>query len=352
MAVDLLALPAHRIARSGIARTYQIPRPFAHLTVRDNVALAAMFGGAALDRHRANEAAAHWLQFTGLAARADAYPGDLNLHQVKFLELARGLAASPRLLLLDEVLSGLTPAEIDGAVDLIRRIRAQGTTIVLVEHVMRVVTALAERIVVLDQGRVLAEGRTADVMARPDVVAAYLGASPCLRCAASRWTTARRRRCRSVSLDLAAGEVVCILGPNGAGKSTLINALAGLHRASAGRIAMDGRDLTALPAHRYCSAGIAIVPEGRRLFTRMSVRENLEVGSYAPAARKARARTLERVCTMFPAVRDKLDAPAGALSGGQQQMVAIGRALMAQPRRAAARRAFARAVAADRAGDV
>ena len=134
------------------------------------------------------------------------------------------------------------------------------------------------------------------------------------------------------SLDLAAGELVCVVGPNGAGKSTLINALAGLHRISAGRITMDGRDLTALPAHRYCSAGIAIVPEGRRLFTRMSVRENLEIGSYAAAARKERTRTLERVCTLFPAVRDKLDAPAGALSGGQQQMVAIGRALMAQPR--------------------
>ena len=135
-----------------------------------------------------------------------------------------------------------------------------------------------------------------------------------------------------VSLDLAAGELVCVVGPNGAGKSTLINALAGLHRASAGRIAMDGSDLTALPAHRYCSAGIAIVPEGRRLFTRMSVRENLEIGSYGPAARKERARTIERVCTLFPAVRDKLGAPAGTLSGGQQQMVAIGRALMAQPR--------------------
>ena len=173
--VDLLALPAHRIARAGVARTYQIPRPFAHLTVRDNVALAAMFGGTALDPRHAAEVALHWLQFTGLAARAEAYPGDLNLHQAKFLELARGLAARPRLLMLDEVLSGLTPAEIDGAIDLILRIRAQGTTIVLVEHVMRVVTALAERIVVLDQGRVLAEGRTADVMARPDVAVAYLG---------------------------------------------------------------------------------------------------------------------------------------------------------------------------------
>ncbi|MFO1396608.1 MAG: ABC transporter ATP-binding protein [Burkholderiales bacterium] len=134
------------------------------------------------------------------------------------------------------------------------------------------------------------------------------------------------------SLDVAAGELVCVVGPNGAGKSTLVNAIAGLNRARRGTIAMEGRDLTALPAHRYCEAGIAIVPEGRRLFTRMSVRENLELGGYALAARRERARTLDRVCTLFPAVRDKLDAPAGALSGGQQQMVAIGRALMAQPR--------------------
>jgi len=133
------------------------------------------------------------------------------------------------------------------------------------------------------------------------------------------------------SLSLREGELVCVLGPNGAGKTTLINALAGLHRARGGRIVMDGRDLTSLPAHRFCEAGIAIVPEGRRLFTRMSVRENLEIGSYARAARGARGRSLERVCTLFPAVRDKLGAPAGALSGGQQQMVAIGRALMSQP---------------------
>jgi branched-chain amino acid transport system permease protein len=166
---------AHSIARAGIARTYQIPRPFAHLTVRDNVALAAMFGAAALDRSRADAAAGRWLQFTGLASRADVLPAELNLHQTKFLELARALAAQPRLLLLDEVLSGLTPAEIDGAVELIRRIRDHGTTIVLVEHVMRVVTELSDRIVVLDQGRVLAQGSAADVMARDDVAIAYLG---------------------------------------------------------------------------------------------------------------------------------------------------------------------------------
>lgn len=172
---ELAGVPAHRIARSGIARTYQIPRPFAHLTVRDNVAVTAMFGGERLAPDDARRAADEWLAFTGLAARADALPGDLNLHQTKFLELARALASRPRLVLLDEVLSGLTPGEIDEAVELIRRIRARGTTIVLVEHVMRVVTALSDRIVVLDQGRVLAQGPAAEVMARRDVAIAYLG---------------------------------------------------------------------------------------------------------------------------------------------------------------------------------
>jgi len=168
-------LPAHRIARAGIARTYQVPRPFAHLTLRDNVALTAMFGGAALARPQADAAADKWLAFTGLHERADALPGELNLHQTKFLELARALAARPRLLMLDEVLSGLTPAEIDEAVELIGRIRDQGTTILLVEHVMRVVTALSDRVVVLDQGRVLAQGSAAEVLARRDVAFAYLG---------------------------------------------------------------------------------------------------------------------------------------------------------------------------------
>jgi branched-chain amino acid transport system permease protein len=172
---DVTGLPAHRIARAGIARTYQIPRPFPHLSVLDNVALTARFGEARLDRERAHAQALRWLAFTGLEARAEQLPGQLNLHQTKFLELARALAAQPRLVLLDEVLSGLAPGEIDEAIELIRRIRAQGTTIVLVEHVMRVVTTLPDRIAVLDQGRVLAYGRADEVMARHDVATAYLG---------------------------------------------------------------------------------------------------------------------------------------------------------------------------------
>ena len=135
-----------------------------------------------------------------------------------------------------------------------------------------------------------------------------------------------------VSLRLGAGELLCVVGPNGAGKTTLINAFSGMLRARAGKILLDGRDLTTLAPHRFCEAGIALVPEGRRLFTGMSVRENLELGSYLPAARRQRQASLDTVLDLFPVLREKLASPAGELSGGQQQMVAIGRGLMARPR--------------------
>jgi branched-chain amino acid transport system ATP-binding protein len=135
-----------------------------------------------------------------------------------------------------------------------------------------------------------------------------------------------------VHLRIDAGELVAVIGPNGAGKSTLINAMAGLHAVAAGRLVVDGHDMAREAPHRFCERGIAIVPEGRRLFVNLSVRENLELGSYRAAARKMRADSLRRVCALFPVLAERMDAPAGALSGGQQQMVAIGRALMARPR--------------------
>ena len=135
-----------------------------------------------------------------------------------------------------------------------------------------------------------------------------------------------------VSLTLGAGELLAVVGPNGAGKTTLINALCGIERARAGRIVVDGVDVTRLPAHRFCAAGIAVVPEGRRLFTAMTVRENLELGSHLPRARAKRAESLAAALELFPPLAEKLASPAGEPSGGQQQMVAIARALMARPR--------------------
>lgn len=172
---DLAQEKGHRIARLGIARTYQIPRPFGHLTVLDNVALAAMFGAAALDRPPAEREAGRWLEFVGLGERSSALPSELNLHQRKFLELARALASRPRLILLDEVLSGLTPPEMADALALVREIRERGATVIFIEHNMRAVLDLTDRVVVLNYGRVIAEGLPRDVIRQPDVVAAYLG---------------------------------------------------------------------------------------------------------------------------------------------------------------------------------
>jgi branched-chain amino acid transport system ATP-binding protein len=135
-----------------------------------------------------------------------------------------------------------------------------------------------------------------------------------------------------VSLHVDVGELVCVVGPNGAGKSTLINAIAGVHKAHAGGLTFEGRDLATLPSHRFCEAGIALVPEGRRLFVQMTVLENLELGSFIASAKAQRSQTLEEVLSRFPALKPKLNQAAGSLSGGQQQMVAIGRAMMARPR--------------------
>ncbi|MBR0751262.1 branched-chain amino acid ABC transporter ATP-binding protein/permease [Bradyrhizobium jicamae] len=166
-------LPPHEIARCGVARTYQIPRLFDNMTVFENVRLCAGFSGAG--KETPDDAARRWLAFIGLSEKADLLPPALNLHQRKFLEFARALAAQPRLLLLDEVLCGLTPPEVDQAVAMIRKIRAGGTTIIFVEHLMRAVVALADRIAVLDQGTLLALGPPRETMQDPRVISAYLG---------------------------------------------------------------------------------------------------------------------------------------------------------------------------------
>lgn len=135
-----------------------------------------------------------------------------------------------------------------------------------------------------------------------------------------------------VSLRVESGEIVALLGPNGAGKTTLVNSIAGILGPSGGSVVFDGSDLTTLDPHRIISRGVAVVPEGRRIFPRMTVAENLVIGSYAPDARADRDASLARVHEIFPKLAERQDQEAGTLSGGEQQMLAIGRALMSKPR--------------------
>jgi branched-chain amino acid transport system permease protein len=172
---EITALPGHRIVEDGVARTYQIPRPFSSMTVLENVAVSFMFGRGRLGFPQARQRAEEWLEFVGLEDLAGDPTGRLNLHQLRFLELARALASEPQILFLDEVFAGLNPSEIDQSVSLVRRVHERGVTLVIVEHVMRVVTGICDRAVVLDQGRLIAEGEPHRVMEDPAVVTAYLG---------------------------------------------------------------------------------------------------------------------------------------------------------------------------------
>jgi len=142
----------------------------------------------------------------------------------------------------------------------------------------------------------------------------------------------RAQALHDVSLSVGDGEIVTILGPNGAGKTSLVNAIAGVLRTWAGSVSFDGVELTTLPPHRVIDQGVALVPEGRRIFPKMTVLENLDIGSYTVTARPGHDEALDSVYTIFPRLRERARQVAGTLSGGEQQMLAIGRALMAQPR--------------------
>ncbi len=172
---DITRLPPYQVARRGIARTFQIVQPFPEMTVLENVAAAAMFAGAAGYGREANAQALEHLEFVGLAKSANARAASLTLAMRKRLELAKGLAMRPKALLLDEVNAGLNATEVDHALSLIRSIAAQGITVLIIEHLMKVVLTLCTRIVVLHHGELIATGDPASIVKDQRVVQAYLG---------------------------------------------------------------------------------------------------------------------------------------------------------------------------------
>jgi branched-chain amino acid transport system ATP-binding protein len=332
--------PSWRIARTGIARTYQTSQLFGSLSVMENLVIASP------ERSGSEEAARRLLAFIGYGGDLNAPAAGLAHVDRRLVEIARALATRPAVLLLDEPAAGLSREDKSALSLLLRRIADSGVTVVLVEHDMPVVMSISDRIVVLDAGVEIAAGTPAEVQRNPAVRSAYLGedgehqAAHRVRAAEAGEALLEVSELRAdygaepvlkgIDVRVREGEFVAALGANGAGKSTLMHALCGLLRPVRGRIAFGSVDLSRLPAHRVVAQGVVLVPEGRQVFAELSVLDNIRLGGYL--RNDLPESEIERVLEGFPKLRERLHQRAGLLSGGEQQMLAIARGLMARPR--------------------
>ncbi|MFC7228661.1 ATP-binding cassette domain-containing protein [Salinirubellus salinus] len=404
---DITGMRPDQVARRGLVRTFQITAPFERLTVRENL-LSVYTGGLGSGLRvptETHERAAELLDLLDLDRVADHDASDISGGQQKLLELGRATMLEPECVLLDEPTAGVNPAIQDRVLSALREMNDGGTTVVVIEHDMSVVGDIADRITVLDGGRVLTQGAFSTVTSDERVRDAYIGTrtdratgtdgempatetetgtetqtgtgteveagtptpgvvaesrarrpAPAESDAESRVARALASRAdgdeddergpvdRLVARNVTAGYgkqvvldgvsvkshdgITCVFGPNGSGKSTLLKLLGGVVPVRSGAIEYGGRPLTGLEPHEIVRAGITTVPQDRRTFAGLTVRENLQLGATTVDDEAVVDARIEVVLDLFPALAASLSEPARSLSGGQQVMLGLGWAMM------------------------
>ena len=337
----------HARVTCGIARTFQNIRLFGQLTVWQNLWVAQNSG-----EQRSQNFARRWfggssgvreeiertLEFFDLAHKSDELAANLAFGEQRRLEFARALAAKPTLLLLDEPAAGMNAEEIDQLDDRIRKMRQDGITVLLIEHHMELVMSVADRIAVLNFGQKIAEGTPAAVQANPrcarpisapprsgeDLNARHSRHRHCLW--QDRSAEGRLAACREAARSPACS------APTARARPRLMMTIAGILQPRRGSIRLDGTELAGLSPARIVSRGVALVPENRLVFPQMSVHENLLAGAYQRSDRAGINADIERMYGRFPRLKERCEQMAGTLSGGEQQMLAVARALMSRPR--------------------
>ncbi len=344
---DMAGWPPHRIARSGIGLVFQHSRPLHRQTVLENIKLALLpdslwklFAEAHVDA-----AAREIAERVGLAAVIHRHPGTLPFADLRRMELAKAIARDPKVVLVDEPFAGLTAAEVGIFSDLIDGFRREGRAVLLVDHNVKSVSALVDRVLAMYLGEHIAEGTAETVMQNETVRRVYLGGAietherpdiasdltPCvLDVKDVSVLYGKAQALETVSLRVHEGEFVSVVGLNGAGKTTLFNAISGLVPYT-GSISWRGAPLRGRSGAAIARGGIVQCPESRELFGDLNVRENLDLGgNHLTEAERTRHRNW--LFGLFPILEQRQTQAARTLSGGEQQMLAIARALMMQPK--------------------
>ncbi|MGK7948804.1 MAG: ATP-binding cassette domain-containing protein [Xenococcaceae cyanobacterium] len=343
------------IVRTGLSRTFQTTRLFDSLSVLDNLKVAytrdnlgniftALLGWRDKQRLSTENQLIGLLAFVGYRGNIHDRADSLAFGDRRLVEIARALAISPQVLLLDEPAAGLGQQQRDWLAKLLRRLADTGIKVIAIEHDMNLVMEISDRVVVLDGGKVICSGTPAQVQSDKLVKEAYLGVSHSNLSSVSTGATptilavenlvagyGKLQVLQDISLEVRQGELVAVIGANGAGKTTLLKTIARLLTPRSGRVLFRGQNLTKLSPQQLAKNGIVLIPEGRQIFTQLTVMDNLRLGAFYRRDNEIE-KDIEAMFDRFPALKELQNRQAGLLSGGEQQMLAIARGLMARPK--------------------